>query len=137
MVPGGMSELAEDEWKKSEAIAFIKEEPTQFLKNGLLKLKRFWSLWPNTSEYQHWRYKIVSILSFGSVLLLSIVGAVVLKKHRKEVMLILATVGYLSALHALILGSIRYRLPLEPLLIVLASITLANLWGRYTLAKGA
>ena len=136
VVPGGMSELAEDQWKKSEAIAFIKEEPTQFLKNGFLKLKRFWSLWPNSGDHQHWLYKLVSVLSFGSVLLLSVVGAVVLKKHRKEVILICAAVGYLTALHALILGSIRYRLPLEPLLIVLASITLVNLWGRYSPGKG-
>lgn len=136
VVPGGKSELAEDQWKKSEAIAFIKKEPTHFLKNGLLKLKRFWSLWPNSRDHQHWLYRLVSVLSFGPVLLLSMVGAVVLKKHRKEVILILATVGYLSALHALILGSIRYRLPLEPLLIVLASITLVNLWGRYSPGKG-
>jgi hypothetical protein len=34
-------------------------------------------------------------------------------------------------LHVVTLGSIRYRLPLEPIMIVIASMTLINLYKRY------
>jgi len=130
VVPEGLSELEEDKWKKTEAVVFIKNNPSEFVENGFRKLKRFWSLWPNSKDYQHWTYKLISVSSFGPVLLLAFIGGILLKQHRKEVLLMLGAVAYLSALHAVILGSTRYRLPLEPLLIVVASMTLAHFWGK-------
>ena len=127
VVPEGLSELEEDEWKKAEAIAFIRSHPIGFVENGVRKLKRFWNLWPNSANHQGWIYKLISLGSFGPVLLLSMIGAILLKQYRKELLLMLGVAAYLSALHAVIIGSIRYRLPLEPLMIVVASMTLADL----------
>lgn len=131
-IPNGLTELEEDEWKKHQAFKFIKENPKRFLENGVKKGMRFWSLWPNAPEYQHWHYKVVSILSFGSVLVLSVLGCILLTKIRREVGLIVLFVCYMTALQVVILGSIRYRLPLEPLMIVIGSVYLASI-GRHVM----
>jgi len=130
VVPEGLSELEEDEWKKSQAIAFIKQNPHVFVENGVKKALRLWSLWPNASEFQTPFYKAISIFSFGSVLALSVLGCILLTWLRREVMLIVLFAGYVTVLQILTLGSIRYRLPLEPLLIVIASIYFSTVWRQ-------
>jgi len=130
VVPEGLSELEEDEWKKAEAIAFIKSHPMVFVKNAVRKLKRFWNFWPNSANHQGWIYKLIALGSFGPILLFAMIGTILLKQYRKELLLMIGVAAYLSALHAVILGSIRYRLPLEPLMIVVASMTLGHLWKK-------
>lgn len=130
-VPDGLTELEEDQWKKDQALAFIRENPAIFVENGLKKFFRLWSLWPNSVDYQHWVYKATSIFSFGPILLLSLIGVWVLKENRREIGLMVGLVGYITLLHVVTLGSIRYRLPLEPIMIVIASMTLKNLYNRY------
>jgi len=90
-----------------------------------------WSLWPNSVDYQSWIYKAISIFSFGPILLLSLIGVWVLKENRRDIALMVGLVGYITLLHVVTLGSIRYRLPLEPIMIVTASMALINLYKRY------
>ena len=45
-------------------------------------------------------------------------------------LLIVLFAGYVTVLQILTLGSIRYRLPLEPLLIVIASIYFSTVWRQ-------
>ena len=131
VVPEGLTELEEDQWKKNQAINFVKRNPVVFVENGIRKFLRLWSLWPNSVDHQSWIYKAISIFSFGPILLLSLIGFWVLKENRREIVLIVGLVGYITLLHVATLGSIRYRLPLEPIMIVIASMTLKTFYTRY------
>jgi len=120
-LPSGLNELEADEWKKKKALEFIQENPERFLRLSMQRFIRFWNLWPNSEEYQEQKYKIVSILSFSSVLVLSMVSLVVLRSRIRLLGLLLAFILYYTLIHVITIGSIRYRLPLEPILIALAS----------------
>ena len=68
VVPDGLTELEEDQWKKDQAFAFISGNPTVFVENGVRKFVRLWSLWPNSVDHQSWIYKAISLFSFGPIL---------------------------------------------------------------------
>jgi 4-amino-4-deoxy-L-arabinose transferase-like glycosyltransferase len=128
--PEGLSELESDKWERDRAIEYIKSDPARFFVIGLRKFLRFWSLWPNASDYSSAMYRWISLLSFGPVLVLSLLSIPLLWGMRKKTILIWAFVGYYSLLHVITLGSLRYRLPLEPLLIALAAATLAHIISK-------
>ena len=125
-LPEGLGEFEADAWKKERAISYIKQDPSLFLQSGIKKLGRFWSLWPNSKDYRGISYKLISIFSFGVILVLAIIGTATFYKRYRAIGLFLVIIGYFSLLHMLAIGSIRYRLPIEPFLIVIASLVLAK-----------
>ena len=109
------------------AVAYIKDHPARFVELAWTKLIRFWQPWPYATEYKGWFYVVVSLLSYGPVLLLALIY---LARWGRDDLLkilpILTFVAYLTAVHCVMVSSIRYRLPLEPLLILFASTVLSR-----------
>jgi len=64
------------------------------------------------------------------VLLLAAWGAVASRRRWRELLLLYLLFGYYTALHMVLMAITRYRLPLEPFLIVLAAHGLVELWKR-------
>ena len=113
--------------QKDEAIEYIISNPGHFLKMAGVKFLRFWRLWPYANEYQQWYIVVASILSYGSILIMSIGFALRnSKKYFRETLPIFALFGYLTLVHMVTIGSIRYRFPLEPFLIIFASYFLTD-----------
>jgi len=108
--------------QKAAAFEFATSNPTRFIELAGLKFIRFWRLWPYTDQYQQWYIIGASILSYGVVLILSI-GFLFRggRTYFVKLMPIYITVIYLTLVHMITIGSIRYRLPLEPFLIIFAS----------------
>ena len=129
-LPEGLGELERDEWKKNMAVSFIKENPAQFLQLSVKKFFRFWHLWPNHESFSSWKYRILSVGSFGIVLLLFLLSPFFLWREREKLFLIYLFVLYYTAIHMVTIGSIRYRLPVEPVLIAVAGATLAQLMAK-------
>jgi 4-amino-4-deoxy-L-arabinose transferase-like glycosyltransferase len=115
-------------WKKS--LDYIREHPGRFFRLAAVKLGRFWSPIPNYERYRSPLYNAVSLLSFGPVLVLAVVGVIQSRRRWREVLLLLSPVLYYSALHTVFVGSIRYRAPLEALLIVVAAYAIGRMWPR-------
>jgi 4-amino-4-deoxy-L-arabinose transferase-like glycosyltransferase len=120
--------------QKNAAIKYIIENPNQFIKMSGVKFKRFWRLWPYAEEYTQWYIVALSLLSYGLVLLFSL-GFVFRnsKKYLRKLFPIAALFGYLTLVHMITIGSIRYRFPLEPYLIIftgyfIVDITRSNQW---------
>jgi hypothetical protein len=114
--------FARDQAMRDAAISYIKKDPVRFIEQGLLKLLRFWRPWPYTAKYASPVYIIISLCSFVPVAGMAVVFLVVgartqLVRAAPMILFIL----YLTALHMVFPGSIRYRLPLEPFLIVLGA----------------
>ena len=134
-LPEGLDELPQDRWKKSKAIDHIVDNPILFASLGVKKFFRFWSLWPNSKEYSSLRYKLMSLLSFGVVLSGTLVGVFWLREHNRVLSLLYLLIIYFTAIHMVTIGSIRYRLPVEPFLIVITSLVLAKVIRRIPRAK--
>jgi hypothetical protein len=96
-----------------------------------VKFLRFWRLWPYADEYTDWKFIAASLISYGPVLLLSIVFLVFYsRKVFRAIVPILLFIAYLTAVHVITIASLRYRLPLEPFLIVFAGYAAARLADR-------
>ena len=118
---------------KQEAIKYIVDKPVHFIKMAAVKFVRFWRLWPFTEHYQQWYIVASSLLSYGVVLALSI-GFLFRNVKEKFIQLlpIFSLIVYLTLVHMVTIGSIRYRFPLEPFLIIFASHFFVDL-GKKTL----
>ncbi len=117
-----------DRLLREAAVAHIFSDPREFLAQAGRKFLRFWRLWPFTETYSSLPYVLASGLSFGSVLTLSIFYLVGWGfRDFRQTASILLLIGYLTAVHMIVPASLRYRLPLEPFLIVLAAGGLVRL----------
>jgi 4-amino-4-deoxy-L-arabinose transferase-like glycosyltransferase len=114
---------------RAAAIEYIVENPVRFVELSWLKFNRFWRLWPHTQYYQQWYVVAASLLSYGVVLFLAI-GFMLrnAKRHFRKLTPIFALFTYLTLVHMITIGSIRYRFPLEPFLIIFAAHFLQDLW---------
>jgi hypothetical protein len=114
--------LIKNKKMKDAAIGYIIQNPDRFIELAGLKFMRFWRLWPHTDQYQQWYVVAASLLSYGLILFLA-VGFVFrnAKRYFREIIPIFTLIGYLTLVHMVTIGSIRYRFPLEPFLIIFAS----------------
>jgi hypothetical protein len=120
--------IARDRAFRDAAISFIKDNPGRFVELAWLKFQRFWRLWPYAEEYTSPIYVIGSVISFVPVLILSIVYLIGWGwRERIRILPIVAWGGYLTAIHMIMIGSVRYRLPLEPFMIIFAAVAFARL----------
>lgn len=133
-LPAGMGEIERDRWERDKAIDNILDDPGRFLRIAGRKFVRFWSLWSNAPAYDRPLFRWVSLLSFGPVLVLSLLSIPVFRRDRGRLAIVWLFIGYYTVLHMITIGSLRYRLPLEPLLLALAAATLSRL---LTAGKGA
>jgi len=116
--------------QKREAINFIIENKENFLYLAYKKFFRFWRIWPYAKEYQETHIIISSILSYGVILILSIVFIIrYWRQFFKKFFPIYISIIYLTFIHMVTIGSIRYRYPIEPFLIIMASYSLFGIRG--------
>lgn len=114
---------------------FIRDNPGRFVELAGLKFVRFWRLWPYAGEYEKPWIVAASLLSYGVLLVCSIVYLAVAGRRNFRVLLpILLLMTYLTLVHMVTIGSIRYRFPLEPFIVILGSagaliVTQPLIWG--------
>jgi 4-amino-4-deoxy-L-arabinose transferase-like glycosyltransferase len=130
-----MPELERQRAFNQAAGDFIKAHPGDVLRLAMKKFVRFWNVVPNASEFRSQLYSLLSAFSFGPVLVLALVCAGRWWRQWRLLAPIYLVIGYFTLLHTVTIASLRYRLPLEPLLIVMASEPLAALAAR--MRKGA
>jgi hypothetical protein len=107
------------------ALNYIMQNPAAFLRTAGKKFVRFWNIVPNAAEFRTGLYSIISAASFGPILVLALIGAVRQWRQWRLLAPLYLIIGYFSLVYMVTIASIRYRLPLEPLLIILAAEPLA------------
>jgi 4-amino-4-deoxy-L-arabinose transferase-like glycosyltransferase len=114
---------------RDAALRYITDDPVDFFRRAAIKLVVFWNIVPNAPAFQNWIYRLVGAASFGPVFALSLLCLIQIQHRGRLVDLLpfLITIGYFTALYTITIPSIRYRLPIEPLLIVLAASPAAAL----------
>jgi 4-amino-4-deoxy-L-arabinose transferase-like glycosyltransferase len=121
------NELERSRAYRDAAFAYIAQDPLGFVRRAWIKAVTFWNVFPNAPAYQSPVYRIGGLLSFGPVLLFALIC---LFQHRAQFVRLLPfylIAGYFTALYLITIASIRYRLPLEPLMIVLAAAPIARI----------
>jgi len=126
-VPEELGELERDRWQQDRAIEFIQSDPARFARLAARKFLRFWNVWPNAPGFDRGMYRGIAFASFAPVLLLSLASVFILRGKWRDTIIIWLFVCYYTALHMVTIGSLRYRLPLEPLLVALTAACLAVL----------
>lgn len=119
------------------ATDYIFAEPAEFLKRAALKFIRFWNVVPNAESYSGNFYRIVGVVSFGPVLLLVIICALSMWRRNGMLIPIYLLIGYFTLVHVVTISSLRYRLPIEPFLIALASFPIVRAIGAIRYDRSA
>lgn len=123
----GLSEVERNRLITGRALTFIRANPTYF---SALCLRRFaWLMSVTGSRSRGAPYVAAGLLSYGLVLPFFAAGAYLAWRRRVTAALVpVSVIVYTVALHTLFHGGIRYRLPVDPLMGVLAAYAAAELW---------
>lgn len=113
------------------AVDYIKENPAAFIRAAGKKFVRFWNVIPNAAEFKTGAYAFISAASFGPVLVLALLCVARRWRDWRVLAPIYLLTGYFTVVHIVTIASLRYRLPIEPLLIVLAAEPLAAFVERW------
>lgn len=112
------------------AMDYIKDHPAAFVSAAAKKFMRFWNVVPNAREFNSSLYSLISAASFGPILVLSLIGAMRRWRQWRVFAPLYLIVGYFTVVHVITIASLRYRLPIEPILVLLAAEPLAALIER-------
>ncbi len=123
-------ELARSKAYAHAALDYIRSEPGAFVSRVGRKFGRFWNVIPNAESYSSPFYKILAAVSFGPVLLLAIAGLALTRSRWRDFLPLYLLFVYFTALHVVTIASLRYRLPIEAFLIVLAAWPAALIWRK-------
>ena len=124
-----------------KAKEYIINNPEVFLKNAWLKFKRFWNFVSNydapTKQSLFFKmYNISLLLSWMPVFCLGTVSFWLNRKIWKKILPIYCLIAYYTFIHIVTIASLRYRLPIEPFFIVMASDCIARIIRKtHTLNK--
>lgn len=114
-------EVAYQQSKKNQALAWIYAHPARFTQLAALRMFFFWfppmqRWWQSTAE------AVMTILAIAGLL------SLLLKNHPSSWMFLAVLVSY-PAVYLLIQVSPRYRLPIEPILLLLGCYFCLNFWA--------
>ena len=131
-----MNEYDMDREYRRRAMAFAWENPVRAMSLALEKQRRYWSLVPNAAQFRDSKLKMaVVLLAMLPLFGFALSGAWL---SRRDVALLALTTGSLvlfAGLHLLFVGSLRYRLPAEYPLAVLAAVGVKPLLLRWQAGK--
>ncbi len=119
---------------------YLVHQPLEFLALEFHKLKRFWNVFPRTNvladSAARNRDGLISLFSYGLLLPLSLLGVSLAFRSGFRPWLLVGWVLYFCAVTLITLGNTRYRLPVEPVIILFASLALHRAWESWGARKG-
>ena len=114
-----MGEYDNNEYYKRAAVRWMREHPGRMAALAVEKFKRFWNPLPNYGPYRRPLYAAVSLLAGVPLLILAAVGA--LRRRGSAFGLLIGPVLYYTLMHMIFVGSVRYRIPVMPFVVLLAA----------------
>ncbi len=128
-----MNEVERSRYLSQSARVWIGEHWSDLPGLTAVKIARTWSPIPLSSEFGRPLYRMISAaFALPADLLVSTIGLFQRSLSRREKMLLVVPAIYFTILCILSVGSLRYRLPAEPLLVVIAAAGLADLKHRFS-----
>ena len=142
----GLDEVAWNRYFMDESLKAIAADPGRILHLALVKWSRMWNPFPNVETYRSSLVRLISVTWTLPTFAFAGAGAILLglrwreKARGRALLWLLVPALYLTALHGLFVGSVRYRLGAIPMLEVLAAVALVAVWNwlaqRHEAARG-
>jgi len=104
-----------------------REDKGRFARLTLARIRWFWfgRYYPDAP----WKTDIIKKIAVAGPTVLGIIGAIVVLWKRRDGLVILMTVLIFPMMYYVTQIMVRYRLPIEPVLLLLGAIGIAGLWG--------
>ncbi len=118
-----LPEVEADRFMRRKAWEAAKANPARVAALAVSKQARFWSIVPNHGEYRTASITIVTVLAMAPPLPFLVYALFLWRRWSPGMKLVLLPIAYTAALHLVFIGSIRYRLPIEPFVLVIAAWT--------------
>jgi 4-amino-4-deoxy-L-arabinose transferase-like glycosyltransferase len=131
-----LSETEQDKILYDDAMAYIKKNPMHFIRLFLKKLYYFtWFPPDNLITKEARLHKYIVLIPYGSMLISFFIGIFLsFRKYPKDLFLICSIIFSVALLHSVfIVGHPRYRMAVEPYIIIISSYTVNWLIDKYTL----
>ncbi len=122
----GLDEVTQDRHLRQQALTFIRAQPLRFLRLVALRCFYFW--WP-VHPYRATAYDNMRLVVYGSLAICAVFGLVWWPAdNTSRLFLFFAIACYPIPYMLTHVSYFRYRLPIEPLIILLASVFLIQFW---------
>ena len=112
-----------------------KNNPTDWIILEFRKLKRFFSFTFYAPQFQKWYYNLISIMSYGVVFILFLYGLFKFKNYFWLYSPLLLYSILLTGVHLVFIASIRYRLPIEPFMVIISSAVILLILKKFNFIK--
>lgn len=133
-LPAGLSGVEADRIYRQRALGWMADNPARVL---ALAPKKLWNMWRPTYEGSSALNQLVTLSTYPVLLGFGIAGIVLLVRRRDVLgWLVLGFVAYHLVVHGLVTGMIRFRLPVEAVLVIPASVAAAALLDRVGVRVG-
>jgi hypothetical protein len=125
----------------ARGLAFVRDDPGRFVRLSVSRVKEYFKFWPTAES--NVVSNLVRVLSFGLLLPLLVIGTVVASFRMRNssgddgdqadcpgaLLLLLVAVAY-TAVHLVTWTLIRYRLPVDAVMMPFAALAVVSLWQR-------
>lgn len=136
-----LGEAARDREFSHRAWQAMRADPTRVAELAVEKVLRTWRPWPNEPQHRRGLAAVVGAFFTIAVLLATLVGGWRLLQERRAInskapaavwllLILLLPAIYFTAVHSLYVGSVRYRIPVMPMLCIVAGSALAGAQHR-------
>ena len=129
---GLMNEVERDSYLKQKTLETVREWPARTVLLAVKKAGRTWSPIP-LSQGDQPLYLLAGLLCCVPLFVLAAAGLFGSEMPRAARALLLAPAAYLTLVHMLSVGSLRYRLPADPALAILAAAGVAAVAGAFAM----
>lgn len=121
-------EADRDKLFQMEAIEFIRANPFRFMELCLIRVVELWKLYSPRVPLSN---SLVVIASFGIAIPFFLLQVIRRGWRRGPEMLLTLIILSHTGLHMVYGSTVRYRIPIEPLVLVMAISSLCWIWGRF------
>jgi len=131
-----LSETEQDKRLYDEAVAYVKENPLHFARLFLKKFYYFtWFPPDNLISKDSMLYKKLFQIPYGLILMSSVMGIILFfRRNAKDAFLLSAIIFSVAVLYSIfIVGHMRYRMPIEPYIILFSAYAASLLLDKYSL----
>lgn len=118
-------------------LAFMEmiHHPWRIIRLAFVKIARTWSPWLHAKGYANPAINVVLTLWYVPMFILAIMGLWRYPIRTPLFGILLVPIVYSTCMHAVFIGSVRYRVPVMPLVVILAAIGVAQWAARRSAAS--
>lgn len=122
--------LDQNDRMKDEAIKFIRSNPTQYAKILRVKFLQYWRPWP----YPPYPLAVRAALGifYSGLFIFAFYGFWITRHQYRQLLPIYGLFISLSISHSIWANSLRYRIPLEPFIVIFATQGMVALYNQNT-----